>query len=248
MFFFYLFCPCILIFHFSFASSMSWLSFSLFVLKTLREKKRRITVEKVGGAHSFTAPSKNSNCVDGNRQNRISNSVQWWKCNWHSDWQVAVRGTRERNQRTKKDTKIRNYSKFKKKTREIWTITQYTLYIFHSTIYSIRLVSFTNISSISRLIFYANDIRDLSGGFCLRNGRTKLLNSRAGKQRWIPACVSCNVAHYMQTRYNSYLRYNWGIFTGNVHSSLNDLKYVGKNFRSCLIMAPCCNFIFGIKA
>ena len=89
---------------------------------------------------------------------------------------------RERK-RTNKDTKMLNYSKFEKKSKR--HLNNYALLITHISLYDLfdSIGSFTNISSISRLIFYANDIRDLSRGFFLRTERTKLLNSSAGKQR-----------------------------------------------------------------
>ena len=95
----------------------------------------------------------------------------------------------ERNEREKttheEGRKIRSYSKFEKKNKR--HLNNYALLIIIISLYDLfdLIGSFTNISSISRLIFYANDIWGLSGGFCQQNGRTKLLNSSAGKQKVI---------------------------------------------------------------
>ena len=91
-----------------------------------------------------------------------------------------MRGTREIKQRTEKDAK---YAIIREEREETFEQLRKTLYT-HFILRYIRFnwFSFTNISSISRLIFYTNDVRDDSGGFCLQNGRTELLNSSAGKQ------------------------------------------------------------------
>ena len=75
-------------------------------------------------------------------------------------------------QRTEKDAKYAIIREERQETFEQLRKTFYTYFILRYIRFD--WFSFTNISSISCLIIYTNDVRDLTGGFCLRNGRTKI--------------------------------------------------------------------------